>query len=63
MKSWKTTVIGLVGAIATTLVPLYQNGTVDLQTLISSIAIAVLGFFAKDWNATGSGESKSSGVK
>lgn len=60
MKSWKTTVIGLIGAIATALFPLIKTGSVDPQTLVSAAALAILGFFAKDWNATGTGSTPQS---
>lgn len=55
--SWITTVVGCVGAVATALVPLFQTGQVDLQTLVSAAAIALLGWFSKDWNATGKGSA------
>lgn len=55
MKSWKTTLIGCIGAIANAIVPLYNNGSVDAQTLAISAFMALFGFFAKDWNATGVG--------
>lgn len=56
--SWITTVIGCVGAVATALVPLFKTGDVDLQTLVSAAAFALLGWFSKDWNVSGSGQQE-----
>jgi hypothetical protein len=53
MKSWKTTVLGFIGAIATALIPLLQTGSVDTQTLATSVAIAALGVLSKDFDVTG----------
>lgn len=52
-RSWLTTLIGLVAAIANALVPLVQQGTVDLNTLIQSAGMAALGFAAKSFNVSG----------
>jgi hypothetical protein len=54
MKNWKTTLTGLVGAIALTLVDYFQNGgKLDPHQIVLPITIAVLGFVAKDLNVTG----------
>lgn len=53
-KSWLTTVIGILAAALNAIVPLLQNGTVDLQTLVMSAAIAALGVVSKSYNVSGS---------
>jgi phosphotransferase system glucose/maltose/N-acetylglucosamine-specific IIC component len=52
--NWQTTVAGLLGAIAVNLIPLLQ-GAWTWNQLYVGIALAVLGFFAKDYNTTGNG--------
>jgi hypothetical protein len=52
-RSWKTTLIGAVGAVVKVLATLYQTGTVDPSTLASAAFMALFGYFAKDWNVTG----------
>ena len=53
MKNWKTTLAGVLGAVVTVAVSLYQTGTVDVQTWITAIVMAALGVLAKDLNVTG----------
>lgn len=53
MKNYKTTLIGLIGAIASVLYPLISTGTVDIETIFRAVVLAALGFFAKDFNITG----------
>jgi hypothetical protein len=53
MMSWKTTLVGCVGAALNALLPLLKTGSVDAQTLITSVAMALLGYLAKDFNVTG----------
>lgn len=52
MRNWKTTVIGVIGAIANALVTLLQTGTIDAKTAIISCAIAALGVVSKDFNVS-----------
>jgi len=55
--SWITTLIGCLGAVANVLVPLLDKGSVvDANTIVQSIIMALLGFFAKDYNKTGTGK-------
>ena len=54
--SWLTTLVGCIGAVATAVLPLLKTGTVDANTLITSIVLALLGIFAKDYNVTGTGK-------
>ena len=44
---WKTTVVGLAGAVATTLIPILQ-GSFTTKDIILAVVIAVLGAVAKD---------------
>jgi len=53
MKSWKTTIAGLIGAVATALYPLLIQGKLDPQALITAAIIAILGVLAKDFNVSG----------
>jgi hypothetical protein len=53
MRSWKTTLVGCVGAVANALFPLLSTGSVPTETLIMSAVMALLGFVAKDFNVTG----------
>ena len=46
-SNWRTTVAGLIGAVAN-LVVAYLQGQLDTKAFIISAAIAVLGYFAKD---------------
>jgi hypothetical protein len=55
MKSWKTTIIGLVGAALTFLGTYQQNGgdLKDWKLWIFHLAIALFGVYSKDHNVTG----------
>ena len=55
-NSWITTLIGCIGAVANAVLPLLKTGTVDANTLITSVVMALLGIFAKDYNVTGTGK-------
>lgn len=57
-RSWLTTLIGLIAAVANALIPLIQTGAVDPQTLAQSAGMAALGFFAKTYNVSGNDKSK-----
>jgi len=52
-RSWLTTLIGLIAAVANALVPLVQSGTVDIETLVQSAGLAALGWAAKSFNVSG----------
>lgn len=47
-RSWKTTGIGLMAAVAHVIVPLLQSGTVSLHVLMTAAGLAALGAMAKD---------------
>jgi hypothetical protein len=53
MRSWKTTITGIIGAVATALYPLLTTGKLDPQALITAAIIAVVGVLAKDYNVSG----------
>jgi len=59
MKSWKTTLGGILGGLSLAVYPLleaYKAGSFDGKTggqLVAAIALVVIGIFAKDSNVTG----------
>ena len=53
MKSWKTTLVGLLMAILNSAAPLLSGTSPDWKTLGMSAGMAALGFLAKDANVTG----------
>jgi len=52
-NSWKTTVTGICGALLINVVPLLQTGSLNWQMIIIGVVIAVISYFAKDWNVSG----------
>lgn len=55
MKNYKTTLVGLVGAIASVAYPLIAKGTVDAGEIIRAVVIAAVAFLAKDFDVSGTG--------
>lgn len=57
MKNWKTSLLGIAGAIFTACLPIIQNGTFDIHkdwpALVEAAGVAFFGFVAKDFNVTG----------
>ena len=59
MKNWKTTLLGILGALAIMLGGALQKqadpaaSPVSLQTIINAVAVAALGAAAKDHDSTG----------
>ena len=57
MRSWKTTLSGLIAGIMTvldgTLHALSNGQTVDWNKVALGVLIAVLGYFSKDYNVSG----------
>ncbi len=55
--SWRTAVLGIMGAAATACWPLIQNGTFDFHkdwpALVKAAGLALFGMFVKDHNVTG----------
>jgi hypothetical protein len=55
MKNWKTTLLGLAGAVATALIPVIQGKGFEAESLAVAAALALLGFVSKDYDTTGAG--------
>lgn len=57
MKNYKTTVLGLIGAIWLAIQPLIATGTFSLsrdwKNLVGAAIVAAMGFLVKDFNVTG----------
>lgn len=51
-NSWKTTVAGICGALLINVVPLLQSSW-TWKDLAVGVVIALIGYFAKDWNVSG----------
>lgn len=54
LKSWKTSLIGILTGIGIPVLELVQNGTTSGKTLVLSAAIAAIGLLSKDHNVSGS---------
>lgn len=55
MKNYKTTLVGLVGAIASVAYPLFAKGNVEIADIIRAVVIAAIAFLAKDFDVSGTG--------
>lgn len=53
MKSWKTTILGLIAAIGVAIVPILESGTIDWKSIIIAALIAIFGYIAKDHDVSG----------
>jgi len=53
MKNWKTTAVGALGAVAINIGPMLQGGQFNLKDFLGGLALALIGFFAKDAGRTG----------
>ena len=57
MKNWKTTLLGLTGAVWIAVQPLITTGTFNLQkewkNLVGAAIVAAFSFVAKDFNVSG----------
>ena len=54
MKSWKTTLVGIIGALASWGAEVLKSGNVtDWKQLIIPAVILVLGIVSKDFDTTG----------
>jgi len=53
MKNWRTTAIGVGGAVALTAGQLLQGGVTDWKVYLQALILAALGVFAKDSQVTG----------
>jgi len=53
MKNWKTTILGLIGAIAVMVYPIIQTGKFEWSSVGIAAFVAAMGYFAKDHDVTG----------
>lgn len=53
IKSWKTTLIGVLAGAGIITLQLMQTGTTDIKTLAMAFGIAALGALSKDHDVTG----------
>lgn len=53
--NWKTTVIGVVGAIIYAVLPLVQGGQIVIKDIVIAAVVAAIGYFSKDKDVTGTG--------
>jgi len=53
MKNWKTTIAGLLTAVALPTLEMISNGSTNTKTIGLSIGIAFIGWFAKDAGVSG----------
>jgi len=53
LANWKTTLVGIVGAVFSVVWPLVSTGGVDIKDVISAGVLAILGYLAKDAGVTG----------
>ncbi len=51
--NWRTSLLGIIGAIGTAIWPIIQNGAVDPKSLLVAAGIAAWGFISKDAKVTG----------
>lgn len=47
-RNWRTTLAGLLGGVATAILPVIQGGQTDSKSLIGGAVIGLLGFLAGD---------------
>jgi hypothetical protein len=62
-KSWKTTLIGCILAIAVAIQPLISTGSFDWKQIVIAALIAALSFVMKDSDITGGTRSNKEVVK
>lgn len=55
MKNWKTTLTGILGAVATALIPVIQGKGFELEYILIAAVVATLGVVSKDYDTTGAG--------
>lgn len=53
VTSWKTTVVGILLAIAYAIQPIIATGQIDWKQIVIAALIALLGYVAKDSDVTG----------
>ena len=55
MTNWKTTLTGILGAVATALIPVIQGKGFELEYILIAAVVATLGVVSKDYDTTGAG--------
>ena len=55
--NYQTMLAGIIGAVATALIPLIQGNGLSMRDIGVSVTLAILGYFAKDKNVTGIGKN------
>lgn len=53
MKSWRTTIIGAIGATFVAIQPLIETGAIDWKSVGIAALIALFGYLAKDAGVSG----------
>ena len=53
MINFKTTIIGIIGAIVVAVLPLLQGATLDWKNIATAAVLAGLGWFSKDHDVSG----------
>ena len=53
MKNWKTTLAGLLTAVALPTLQMFADGHTDVKTIGLSVGIAFIGWFSKDAGVSG----------
>ena len=56
MKNWRTTLLGILLAVAVAIQPYTMTGVFEWKQMIIPALIALLGYFAKDAGVTGTGK-------
>lgn len=53
--NWKTTALGIGGAILYAIWPMIEGGTTNIKELILAATLAAIGYFSKDKDISGVG--------
>jgi hypothetical protein len=53
MRNWRTTIVGVLGAVYVAVQPIIQTGGVDWPALGVAAFMAAIGYFAKDAGVSG----------
>lgn len=53
MKSYKTTLLGLLAAVIMAIEPIVSTGKIDYERLMWAAIIAIGGYIVKDFNVSG----------
>lgn len=53
MKNWKTSLVGVIGAVLAVVWPLIETGEVGVKEIAIAAILAALGYFSKDAGVSG----------